>query len=848
MNFTEDVLQELDYYRIRESIASLCVTEEAAAELNKRLPSSQKDEINYFKILGRECFTYLNSNNEKALYDFPPVREYFLPLGIEGTFLTQDKLFALGLFTRAVLIFISHIVSASESLNIEHLKKEALEIPDIKPVNEKIFSILTKEGELKDLPELREIKNEIFKTKKEIENAIKKYTTNSSYTDALQSTVPAFRADRELLAVRADHSSFIKGIVHEVSSSGLTLYIEPEEIIRLNNDLIQKEAKLESELKKIFTELTEDLGKYKENLLEAHKKILLLDQCFAAASWQKKVNGIFAEDCDTKEEPPLLLQARHPLLEEKAVPIDIRFMHGKNVLIITGPNTGGKTVTLKTIALFTLLNQAGFPVPASDGTRLPIFSSVFADIGDEQSIDQSLSTFSSHMKKTANMILNADSESLILLDELGSGTDPQEGSAIAMATLDTLIEKHSFVIVTTHHGVLKNYGYTNKNCINASVEFDNEKLSPTYKLLMGVPGESHALEIAEHSGLPHDVIKKARSYITNQQADVSSLIKGLTQKHEELDETLKEQKEKQEKLEQKELRLKERELKLQEEQIALKEKQSSKENEFLRETRSLLENLVRELREGEITREKTLKVRSFINELTENVSLHEEKLEEEKSILDREKEIFLANGMRILSAKERKASNKKKNKARLSNKEAFLKASITEASLEKKKNDSNKKQTIILFSPGQEVLAGREKRKGILIQKTKKSSWVVQFGALKMTVPETQLMPVNTTQNKSTSSVEHLGENGISFTTDEKPKFELKLLGMRYEEAMKAIEKQLDLCVIHNFKDFSIIHGKGNGILQQAVYDYLSHYPGVKEFHFASPEDGGSGKTYVSLV
>ena len=158
-------------------------------------------------------------------------------------------------------------------------------------------------------------KNEIFKTKKEIENAIKKYTTNSSYTDALQSTVPAFRADRELLAVRADHSSFIKGIVHEVSSSGLTLYIEPEEIIRLNNDLIQKEAKLESELKKIFTELTEDLGKYKENLLEAHKKILFLDQCFAAASWQKKVNGIFAEDCDTKEEPPLLLQARHPLLE-----------------------------------------------------------------------------------------------------------------------------------------------------------------------------------------------------------------------------------------------------------------------------------------------------------------------------------------------------------------------------------------------------------------------------------------------------------------------------------------------------------------------------------------------------
>lgn len=267
--------------------------------------------------------------------------------------------------------------------------------------------------------------------------------------------------------------------------------------------------------------------------------MLLLDSTCAAAKYQSEVHGVFAENYDTEKESPLILNARHPLLAEKAVPVTINFMFGKKVMIITGPNTGGKTVTLKTVALFSLMNQAGFPIPADEGTRLPFFNSIFADIGDEQSIDESLSTFSSRMKNIALALENADEKSLVLLDELGTGTDPLEGGAIAMAVIDSLLEKNSFVLVTTHHGVLKNYGYTNSKCVNASVEFNSESLRPTYKLLVGVSGESHAIDIALNSGLPQNVVEQAKSYISNQQADVSSLIKGLTEKHIELEELIK---------------------------------------------------------------------------------------------------------------------------------------------------------------------------------------------------------------------------------------------------------------------------------------------------------------------
>ena len=455
------------------------------------------------------------------------------------------------------------------------------------------------------------------------------------------------------------------------------------------------------------------------------------------------------------------------------------------------------------------------------------------------------------MKNIALALENADEKSLVLLDELGTGTDPLEGGAIAMAVLDSLLEKNSFVLVTTHHGVLKNYGYTNSKCVNASVEFNSESLRPTYKLLVGVSGESHAIDIALNSGLPQNVVEQAKSYISNQQADVSSLIKGLTEKHIELEELIKKQNEKQNELSLKELKIHSREIKMLQKEIELNQIEHSQSSAFLQEMRSNLENLVRVLREGEITREKTLSVRKFISDTTKEIDEQEENIEEKKLLLEKEisnlqneENKILQNGMRLSSLKEKKSfsSKNKKLKSRLSNSEALKNASVL-----KIENSNEKKfEKEELLKEGAEVLAGNEKRKGVLVRKVKNEIWQVQFGSMKMNFPQNQIIPLeNRIVDRSVSVV--IERDSKTENNNETPKFELRLLGMRSGEAIKSLEHQLDLCMINNFKKFSVIHGKGNGILQQAVSDYLNHCPSVKEFYFARPEEGGTGKTYVEL-
>lgn len=847
------IAQELDFYRITETVSQLAASEEGRALLKQREAVSDKEQITKLKSLGREWSIYLNSTRPAAIHGWPSVGTVFPLLGIDGAQLSQEQLFTLALFCTAAQTAKTLIESAAEEFEIPNLNSIAQKMPSLKEAGDMIFSVLDKDGNVRDLPELRTIRSKIASLHKEIESSIRKYTSDPALNGALQSNVPALRADRELLAVRADHRSAVSGIVHEVSASGQTIYVEPEEVVRANNELIQQEFALQSELRRIFRELTAKIGIFKDDFTDTLSKMTLLDTTCAAAKWQSSTRGVFAEDCDMQKEPPAIYKARHPLLGDKAVPVDISFMDSKRVLIITGPNTGGKTVTLKTIGLFALLNQAGLPVPAAEGTRLPVFSSIFADIGDEQSIDDSLSTFSSHMKKTAQMVNCADSNSLILLDELASGTDPQEGGAIAMATLDTLIERGSFTIVTTHHGILKNYGYTNKSCINASVEFDTGTLAPTYRLLMGVPGESHAIDIALKSGLPQSVVNKAREYISTEQADVSTLIRGLTQKHAELDSLLKTQKEKEQKLAVKELKIQEKEVSLKEQEIELRQKEKKSASEFVSQTRKQLENLVRKLREGEITREKTLAVKSFINEMSDgldaistDIQNTKDSLKKQQEEVKKQNETLLQNGIRLGKQRSGGSSSNKKTRQKMSNAEALKTASVTTFSAGAVRHEPPKPVSLL---PGTEVIAGTAARRGVLLKKEKSGNWSVQFGSMKMSVPESAIKPLVNTPAPSFGTPQIVFDKAQDSSEEsERPKFELRLLGMRYEEAVKALEKQLDLCAIHNFKSFSVIHGKGSGILQQAVRDILSHYPGIKEFHFAMPEEGGTGKTYVTLM
>ena len=868
-------LEDLAYYRIREEIAGYCVSQEGSAIIQKREPftSENKERIDELKTLSSQWQKALSSTTGLQLHSWLPTQDFLKPLQAEGSTLEKEHLTAILSLCVAAVDLYADIKTCSKEVPLKNLVdlSETLPYSELQQTISFITRIIDFDGTLKDIPVLREIKHKIAQIQGEINAALRKYTSDPAMNKVLESNVPAFRADRQVLAVKANQRLFVSGIVHEVSSSGQTLYIEPEEVVRKNNELIQEEFHLHQETRKLFTELTAQIHPFCGALKSALKTMSLFDAVHAAACWGAAHQAIYAADTD-ETNATALLQARHPILGSSAVPIDINFIKEKTVLIITGPNTGGKTVTIKTFALFSMLNQAGFPVPAAEGTRLPIFDSIFADIGDEQSIDQSLSTFSAHMKNIAAAVKHANDKSLVLLDELGSGTDPQEGGAIAMATLDELIKKKAFVLATTHHGILKNYGYTNECCINASAEFDTNTLSPTYRLLMGVPGESHALDIARRSGLPAKTVEQAKSYIVNQQADVSELIKGLTQKHAELAKREQEFQSTEKQLKEKLFRFEQKELGLRQKENELREREHRDESRFLRETRKTLENLVRELREGEITREKTLKVRKFIDDLTDDIAMQEEDIENEKESIEEaskaldkriQEDIIAENGMRLSKSSEHRESSSKKTKKRLSNREALAFATNTytdeEADALSMHKKRPKKPAQLSFAEGMEVLAGSARTRGTLVREEKSGVWLVQLGSMRMSFKQKDLVLVGaegaSVQNRSADYTVELvnsesGENAI-FTkggSSQSPLFELRLLGMRAEEAIKVLQKQLDLCAMQNFKSFSVIHGKGSGILQQAVQDYLSNYPGVKNFYYAQPEDGGFGKTYVEMI
>jgi len=507
-----------------------------------------------------------------------------------------------------------------------------------------------------------------------------------------------------------------------------------------------------------------------------------------------------------------LKQARHPLLEN-AVPIDLSMAmaksEGTRALIITGPNTGGKTVVLKTVGLFAMMNQIGLALPAAEGSVLPVFDGVFADIGDEQSISQSLSTFSAHITNVAAIIAHSTENSLALLDELGSGTDPQEGGAIAMAVLDRLIEKKARLLITTHHGVLKNYGYTREEVENASVEFDSRTLSPTYRIITGIPGESRALEIAGRNGLPQEIIERAKSYLDDGRSDISEMIGGLKEKHRELD-ALEEKM----RLEENSLRDERRksdlkELRLRQKELELKAGHAGKLRLLLDESRKTLENLVRELKEsasseetpskeGALSREQMLKVKGFLNDLAQTVEAENAVLEEEERAVAKERR-------RADSGGEPAAS----------------------------------------FTPGMEVLAGESKRRGVLVRPDKKTAagntWIVEIGSLKIGFPEQELVPAAPRKTPQPVTAQ------VDWAEVPTARAEINLCGMRLEEALEALRRQTEASMLCGLKTFAVIHGKGEGILQRGVHEWLKKDPFVADYYFSHPEFGGFGRTEVVL-
>jgi len=816
----ERSLRLLEFDTIRSRVASRALSEEAAQHILTDLPRLNPQEVLALKGLVAElCRKYEPLSEEPREY-LPTIGAVLEKLRIEGTSLDMDEAYALGLFIQRSRRLIQWIQGSKDGISLQKaeggnpLEPLLADIPDCTPVETDIFKILDRDGNLRDLPELREIRSRLQNLHKELDAITSRYTTNEESRKMLQSEVPSQRDGRIVLAVKANFKGRIKGIVHEVSGTGQTIFVEPEDIIEKNNEIVFQEQRLAAEIARILRELTSRVAAHRETLASFHDRIIYLETLRARSRYSWESRGTFAQDIVEEKSGPLkIIQGRHPLLGSKAVPIDLAMDSDTRTVIITGPNTGGKTVTLKTVGLFILMNQFGLAVPAAEGTALPLVDGLYADIGDEQSISQSLSTFSGHMTNIASIIAAATSRSLVLLDELGSGTDPEEGSAIAMALLDHFIETGCRVLVTTHHSILKNYGYTKPGVQNASVDFDSKTLSPTYRIIMGVPGESRALEIASRNGLPESILARARSYLDEERTDVSALIAGLKEKHRELDRAVRDKEQEERRLREERRKADLRELRLRQKELELKQQGIGELRRLLQESRKKLENLVREVREGELTRDKTLAVKEFLSSLEKDVQEADSSLEAEANQLSE-----AAN--RLAAETDREGTVKNENKA-----------------LGKTKGLAEPQ-----FLPGAEVLYGPGKRRGILVRQAKKGYWIVELGSIKMTLPETDLQ-LTSPQKKQ----EHQVLTQVDLAEPAAPALELNVRGYRLEDALEALGKQIDGAALSGLYEFSVIHGKGDGILQRGVHEYLKKHPLVADYYFARPEEGGFGKTLVFL-
>jgi DNA mismatch repair protein MutS2 len=792
-NPMEKTLQLLEYGPIMEAAASRALSAEAAAMIRDEKPLCDTDKVAGLKESVRAVLSRINSGDSEPRSGLPSIGFLLPKLGVEGTVLEADEACAIG-------IFIEQGIAIEKWLRPRPgFAALPAELPDCGGAAADIFAVLDREGNIRDLPPLRAIRRRIKSLNAELEAAVSRYAAGEESRRMLQSAVPSQRDGRIVLAVKANYRGRVKGIVHEVSATGQTLFVEPEEVVEKNNEILIQQRNLDAEIRKILRELTARIAARREILKKFHSGLLYIECLRAKAHYAHDTKGCFAR---SGESGGLVLgQARHPLLA-KAVPVDLRMDGDTRTLIITGPNTGGKTVALKTAGLFALMNQSGLALPAGEGTTLPVFDGVYADIGDEQSIGQSLSTFSAHITNIAGIAGRATGRSLVLLDELGSGTDPEEGSAIAMAVLDHLIEKNVRLIVTTHHGILKNYGYTRQGAENASVEFDQRTLSPTYRIITGIPGESRALDIAGRNGLSPGIIAKARSYLDEERSDVSALIRGLKEKRRELDEAA-------EKTRTEEIRLREerrrsdlKELRLRQKEAELKSGAAGKLRLLLDESRKTLENLVRELREGELNADKTRRVKEFLGELARNVEAENAALDEEERAI----------------AEERR---------RLEGPEAGAVPG-----------------TAAVLAPGVEVYAGERRRRGVILRLDKKSpagnSWIVEIGSLKISFSEKELIPAapSKTELKPLIAAELSAPPAA---------FEINLLGMRLAEAVEALRRQIDAAMLAGLKEFSVVHGKGDGILQKGVHDYLKNEPAVEDYFFSRPEAGGFGRTQVVM-
>ena len=629
----------------------------------------------------------------------------------------------------------------------------------------------------------------IRKKQKNIEQDIKQKLNNmihsSVYGKYIQDSIVTVRNDRYVIPVKQEYRSRIKGFVHDISSSGSTVFIEPISIFELNNNMADLKMEESLEIEKIIKELTKLFYPYVEELKKDAENLAKLDFIFAKAKFSRDIKGNEPKINDKNQ--IILEEARHPLIDkEKVVPITLSIGESYRSLLITGPNTGGKTVTLKTVGLLTCMACSGLHIPAKKTSSICVFSKIFADIGDEQSIADSLSTFSAHMKNIVDIIKNADEKTLVLVDELGSGTDPVEGQALAISVLEELYKRGCITIATTHYQELKKYAMIEKGFENASVEFDIQTLTPTYKLLVGVPGKSNAFEISKKLGLKEEIIKNAQNRLEKQDVEFEELVKKIYQDKVQIEEEKKSI------------------------DIKLKEVESLRQSLKIDNT-NLMEKQKIEIENAKIeARNILLKAKQEANDIIKNMEKYQNNVEDKVSI-------------------------KKANELRGILNDKIKELNINENSIDVVNNNVNIKHDM-------KVLVEKFGKEGIVISKSSKNNEViVQIGGMKINVPINDLKVIEERPKKQKVSIHS------NICKSKNVKTEINVIGQSVEEACFVVDKFLDDCSLAKLQTVRIVHGKGTGKLKDGIHRLLDKNSHVKSYRLGTFGEGEMGVTVVEL-
>lgn len=784
----ERALKTLEYDKVRQQVASYCTSSIGKSAIEELVPQTDFDKVVQLLEEMDEGLSILRVKGNVPMGGIFDVRPSARRAQIGGM-LAAVELMEISSTIRASRILRNFIedLEADEVIDIPHFisKKEAM--PVLTGLQHEINNCIDDNGAVLDSASqtLRSIRQSLRAEEGKVRSKLESLIRGSNAAKMLSDTLVTIRNDRFVIPVKQEYRHHYGGIVHDQSSSGQTLFIEPDSVVQANNEIHRLKMKEQAEIERILLALSAMVQEVASDLFNLVKVLGDIDVILAKGKYGQ------ANKCTmpkmNQDGYIRLIRARHPLLPiESAIPNDIEFGKDITAIVITGPNTGGKTVTLKTVGLCTLMAQAGLPVPALDGSELAVFEQLFADIGDEQSIEQSLSTFSSHMVNIVDILQKFDHESLVLFDELGAGTDPQEGAALAISILDEVHGRGARVMATTHYPELKAYGYNRPGVANASVEFDIETLSPTYRLLIGVPGRSNAFEISSRLGLPESIIDRAKGFTGTDRHEVESMIASL-------EETRRQSEDDAERshallLESETLR-KELQDKLQayeERKEALDKKAKEKARKIVDEAKREAEAIIAELREMRKNADQVVKEHELIEA--------RKRLEEATPLED----------------------NKVLKKA------AQVKA---------------RAQNLVV---GDEVKVLSYGQRGTLLEKVSNTEWVVQMGILKMKISDTDLEYIKPEKEPvlRTAGVKNRNSH---------VKLELDLRGERYEDAIVRTEKYIDDALLSNYGRVSIIHGVGTGALRQGIQSYLKKHKRVKSFRFGEAGEGGLGVTIVEL-